>query len=134
MLIQIDHASDRSVYQQIVDHVKREIALGKLIEGDRLPTVRELSGKLVINPNTIAKAYRQLEQEGVIVTRAGAGAFVSTLDTNLSRAVRRKIISEQFERAIVEAVHMQATRLMVEEWFDKAISKFKFSEDMREQS
>ena len=68
MQIQIDNASDRPVYQQIVDQVKRDIALGKLVKDDRLPTVRDLAAQLVINPNTIAKAFRQLEQEGVIVS------------------------------------------------------------------
>jgi GntR family transcriptional regulator len=128
MLIQIDHAADRPVYQQIVDQVKREIALGKLVKDDRLPTVRELAAKLVINPNTIAKAYRQLEQEGVIVTRAGAGAFVARLDTNLSKSVRKKIVTDQLERAIIEAIHLQIEKPTLHEWFENAVEKFKFSE------
>ncbi len=72
MLIQINPASARPVYQQIIDQVKLDIALGRLAPGDRLSTVRDLAATLAINPNTIAKAYRQLEQEGTIVTRAGA--------------------------------------------------------------
>jgi GntR family transcriptional regulator len=128
MLIQIDHASDRPVYQQIIDQVKREIALGKLVKDERLPTVRELAARLVINPNTIAKAYRQLEQEGVIVTRAGAGAFVARLDTTLSKNVRKKIVVDQLELAIVEAIHLQIDKTTLRDWFEDGLGKFKFTE------
>jgi GntR family transcriptional regulator len=64
MQINIDNASDRAVYQQIIDQVKRDIALGRLGKDERLPTVRQLAGQIAINPNTIAKAYQQLEREG----------------------------------------------------------------------
>jgi GntR family transcriptional regulator len=124
MQFRIDNASDRPVYQQIIDQVKRDVALGRISIDDRLPTVRQLAQQLVINPNTIAKAYRQLEQEGIIVTKAGAGAFVANLDTTLSRAVRRKLICEELERIIIEAFHMQIDRLSLVEWFDNALDKF----------
>lgn len=128
MQFRIDNASDRPVYLQIIDQVKRDVALGRLIKEERLPTVRQLARQLVINPNTIAKAYRQLEQEGIIVTRAGAGAFVAGLDSNLSRAVRRKLICDELERIAVEAFHMQIDRQTVAEWFDNALEKFNLAE------
>ena len=59
MHLQINNASARPVFQQIIDQVKLDIALGRLVPGDRLPTVRELAATLAINPNTIAKAYSQ---------------------------------------------------------------------------
>jgi GntR family transcriptional regulator len=129
MQIQIDNASDRPVYQQIVDQVKRDIALGKLVKDDRLPTVRDLAAQLVINPNTIAKAFRQLEQEGVIVTRAGAGAFVANLQTTLSQDACRKIVTDQLERAIIDAIHLQIDKSTLRDWFEKGLEKFKFSEN-----
>ena len=107
MQIRIDNASGRPVYQQIINHIKRDIALGRLGIDEKLPTVRQLATVLAINPNTIAKAYRQLEQEGIIVTKPGAGAFVANLDSNLSKAVRKKIVSEEIERIVVDAFHMQ---------------------------
>ena len=128
MQIQIDNASDRPVYQQIVDQVKRDIALGKLVKDDRLPTVRDLAAQLVINPNTIAKAFRQLEQEGVIVTRAGAGAFVANLNTTLSQATCKKIVTDQLELAIIEAIHMQLNKQTLHDWFENRLEKFKFPE------
>jgi GntR family transcriptional regulator len=124
MQIRIDNASDRPVYQQIIDHVKRDIALGRIIKNEKLPTVRQLAGQIAINPNTIAKAYRQLEQQGIIVTKAGAGAFVANLDSNLSRSVRKKLISEELERIAVDAFHMQIESQTLLEWFNIAVAKF----------
>ena len=124
MQIRIDNASGRPVYQQIMDQVKRDIALGRLTKDEKLPTVRQLAGRLAINPNTIAKAYRQLEQEGIIVTKPGAGAFVANLDSNLSKAVRKRIICEELERIAVEAFHMQIDTKSLSQWFGDAVEKF----------
>jgi len=126
MHFRIDNASDRPVYQQIMDQIKRDIALGRLTKDEKLPTVRQLAKQIAINPNTIAKAYRQLEQEGIIVTKPGAGAFVANLDSNLSRAVRKKIVSEELERIVVEAFHMQIDRQTLMELFNNIVDKFKF--------
>lgn len=128
MQIYIDHGCNRAVYQQIIDQVKRDIALGRLTKGQRLPTVRELSAALVINPNTISKAYKQLEQDGIIVTRAGAGAFVAELSSNLSRTVRRKILHEQLELLVVEAIHMRIDTGTLREWFENTLKRFRFDE------
>ncbi|HIJ52100.1 MAG TPA: GntR family transcriptional regulator [Planctomycetes bacterium] len=124
MQFHIDNASDRPVYQQIMDQIKHDIALGRLIKEEKLPTVRQLAKQLALNPNTIAKAYRQLEQEGIIVTKPGAGAFVANLDSNLSRSVRKKLVSEKLERIAVEAFHMQIDRQTLLEWFGNAVEKF----------
>lgn len=124
MLIQINNASSRPVYQQIVDYVKRQVALGRLKVAEKLPTVRELAGDLVINPNTIGKAYRQLEQEGIIVTRPGAGAFIAELSNNLSNAVRERMLAEQLDLLVVDAVHMQVDRRTLTRWFEKTLKKF----------
>jgi GntR family transcriptional regulator len=124
MQFRIDNASDRAVYLQIIDQVKRDIALGRLARQEQLPTVRQLSQQLTINPNTIAKAYRQLEQEGIIVTRAGAGAFIANLDSGLSKAVRRKLICDELERIVVEAFHMQIDKETMQEWFDAILERF----------
>jgi GntR family transcriptional regulator len=124
MQIRIDNSSDRPVYQQVIDQVKRDIALGRLCKDEKLPTVRQLAGQLAINPNTIAKAYRQLEQEGIIVTRAGAGTFVANLDSELSNSVKKKLICEDLELAVVDAFHMQIDGQTLLKWFDEAVKKF----------
>ena len=120
----IDNSSGRPVYQQLIDQVKRDIALGRLVKDEKLPTVRELARQLAINPNTIAKAYRQLEQEGIIVTRPGSGAFAANLDSNLSKAVKEKLIIEELERIAVDAYHMQIDKSTLSQWFETAVEKF----------
>jgi len=129
MQIQINNAESRPVYQQIIDQIKHDIALGRLEKGEKLLTVRELAARLVINPNTIAKAYRQLERDGVISTKPGSGAFVAQLDSQLSAAVRQKIIQEQIERIIVDAVHMQIGKEQLSRWFEESLDQFKFTSD-----
>jgi GntR family transcriptional regulator len=129
MQFRINNASDRPVYLQIIDQVKRDIALGRLAKDERLPTVRQLAQQLAINPNTIAKAYRQLEQEGIIVTKAGAGAFVANLDSSLSRTVRRKLICDEMERIVVSAFHMQIDKQTLTEWFNAATEKFNLTSE-----
>jgi GntR family transcriptional regulator len=124
MQIKIDNASDRPVYQQIIDQVKRDIAIGRLGKDEKLPTVRQLAGQLAINPNTIAKAYQQMEREGIITTRPGSGAFVANLDSNLNNSVKKKLISEDLERAVVDAFHMQIDSETLLKWFNEAIEKF----------
>ncbi|MCK5225221.1 MAG: GntR family transcriptional regulator [Planctomycetes bacterium] len=124
MQFHIDNASNRAAYQQIIDQVKRDVALGRLVKDEKLPTVRQLANQLAINPNTIAKSYRLLEREGIIVTKPGSGAFVANLDSNLSRAVRKKLVNNDIERIVVEAFHMQIDKQIILEWFNNAIDKF----------
>ena len=129
MQFKIDQASDRPVYQQIIDVVKREIALGRLRAGDKLPTVRELARQLVINPNTIAKSYRYLEQSGVIVTRPGTGAFIAEAKSQLNLSVRKKMVGELLDLASIEAVSLQIDEKVLKELFAKTLDKFKFPKE-----
>ena len=128
MQFKIDNASDRPVYQQIVDQVKRDVALGKLATDEKIPTVRELAAQLAINPNTIAKAYRQLEQQGIITTRPGTGAFIANLDSNLSSSVKKKLLCTELEHVVVDAYHMQIAKPALKKWFDETTERFKLPE------
>ena len=124
MQFHINNASNRAAYQQIIDQVKRDVALGRLVKDEKLPTVRQLSNQLAINPNTIAKSYRLLEREGIIVTKPGSGAFIANLDSNLSKAVKKKLVNEEIERNVVEAFHMQIDKQTLLQWFNNAVDKF----------
>ena len=73
----LDTRSGVSPYRQIVDQVKRAVRLGLLREGDQLPTVKEAVGQLAINPNTVLKAYKELEHAGLVSARPGIGTFVT---------------------------------------------------------
>jgi GntR family transcriptional regulator len=127
--IQIENLSERPVYRQIMDQIKLQIALGKLTKGDKLPTVRDLAANLVINPNTIAKAYRLLEREGVIATRSGSGTFVAQRLSQLSLEVREKLICQELKRIVVEAVHLQIPKPILTKWFDRTLEGFRFAGD-----
>ena len=75
--IQITPGSDEPIYLQIVEQVGETIAKGQLAVGDKLPAVRKLASELVINPNTVARAYTILEQTGLVTTKTGSGTFVA---------------------------------------------------------
>ena len=75
-MVHLDYRDARPIYAQIIAGLRQQIAAGILQPGDKLPSVRELATELAINPNTIQRAYRELEQSGVIVTVAGKGCFV----------------------------------------------------------
>jgi GntR family transcriptional regulator len=73
----LDNASGVTTYWQLVQQVRRAIRVGRLKAGDQLPTVREVVAKLAINPNTVLKAYRELERDGLVLSRPGQGTFIS---------------------------------------------------------
>jgi len=102
-LIKIEMASFLPIYEQIKKEIKREITLEILKPQEALPSIRELAEKLIINPNTVARAYRELEQEGFIYTRKGKGCFVSDSSSSLIRKERERVLNEVFDKAIEEA-------------------------------
>ncbi|MBV9848988.1 MAG: GntR family transcriptional regulator [Armatimonadetes bacterium] len=106
MLLRLDSESGVPFYQQVVQQVRRLVASGALAPGDRLPTVRELAAELVLNPNTVARAYQDLEREGVVETRRGQGTFACAPSSRLSRAEARQIVAALLDRALLEARHL----------------------------
>lgn len=87
----VDGRSGVPIYLQLVDQVRRARVLGQLLDGDRLPTVREVAADLVVNPNTVAKAYKELERAGLARARTGLGTFVIGEDGPMSAAVRVRL-------------------------------------------
>lgn len=79
-MISINYRDPRPIYEQIQSELRRLMLTGSLPPGSRLPSVRELAGQLAINPNTIQRAYRELESDGYILSVAGKGSFVAQLD------------------------------------------------------
>jgi GntR family transcriptional regulator len=126
MKIRIDNSSERAVYQQIADIVKRDIAHGRLVKGQRLPSTRQLAEDLEVDPNTTGKAYQQLEREGVIVTKGRAGAFVANLESGLSMSKRKKVIRERLELIAVDAYHMGIDRGALVKWLREEVKRVKF--------
>ncbi len=91
------------IYRQIVNQVKHLVASKRLKAGDEMPSIRHLAQQLLINPNTVARAYRELEGAGVLLSRRGSGTRVSDNGSPLSRKEKMKILSERAESLISEA-------------------------------
>jgi len=94
------------VYLQIVNQVKYLAAAGRLAAGEELPSVRTLAEQLVINPNTVARAYLELERAGVVVKRHGSGTYVSEEGSPLARKERMKLLTQRADALLAEAGHM----------------------------
>jgi GntR family transcriptional regulator len=94
------------IYLQIVNQVKYLVASGRLTPGEELPPIRVLAEQLTINPNTVARAYRELEQEGIVVKRRTAGTYVSDAGSPLARRERLKILTERIDALLAEAHQM----------------------------
>ena len=103
MLSSIDITSSVAVYVQIENHVQFAIASGQLKAGDQLPSVRELSERLGVNPNTVAKSYRDLEVMGLLYTRRGMGVFINKGIESKCREDVRKRIANRLHEVIAEA-------------------------------
>src|SRR5215470_16870361 len=110
MIIQINYKSGKPVYLQIVDQVKAAAASGALKPGEALPCIRPLAEELRVNRNTIAKAYSELESMGVIETLPGKGCFLKQNNSPFRKEVRRKMLIEEIDQAIVQAHHLQVSR------------------------
>ena len=92
--ITLDLGSGVPVYRQIIDQVSGAIATGFLSPGDQLPTVRQLAVDLSVNPNTVVRAYRELELRGITETQQGTGTFISKIKIRQDEAQRRKCLSQ----------------------------------------
>jgi GntR family transcriptional regulator len=90
-------------YLQIVNQIKHLVASGRLKAGEELPPIRVLAQRLLINPNTVARAYRELETAGIVAKRSTTGTYVSDAGSPLARRERLKILSERIDALLVEA-------------------------------
>jgi GntR family transcriptional regulator len=107
MLFQINFKSGKAVYLQLVDQVKTAAASGAMQSGDPLPGIRPLAEELRVNRNTVAKAYAELENQGIIETIAGKGCFVRPNNSPFKKEIRRKLLSETLDDAVIHAHHLQ---------------------------
>lgn len=109
MQIRVIPGSSAAIYRQIADQVRRGVASGELAIGDAMPSVRALAKELVVNPNTVAKAYAELIRDGVLETQPGRGAFVAKRRSVYSKAERLRRLDEALETAVSAAVTLDFT-------------------------
>jgi GntR family transcriptional regulator len=110
MHIRLNFKSGKPVYLQLVDQVKAAAAAGAIRSGEPLPSIRPLAEELRVNRNTVAKAYAQLESEGVIETLAGKGCFVKKNGSPLRKDVRLKLLAQEIDQVVTEAHHLQVSK------------------------
>ncbi len=106
MLLRPNPSSGVPIYLQLMEQVNHSIETGALRPGEQLPGIRPLAEELVINPNTVAKAYHELEREGVVTKRHGSGTYVSDNGSPLARRERTRILTQRIDALLAEARHM----------------------------
>ena len=108
--LQLNFKSGKPVYLQVVDQVKAAAASGVIRPGEPLPSIRPLAEELRVNRNTVAKAYAELESQGIIETFAGKGCFVRANHSPFRKAIRIELLTERVDEAVVQAHHLQVGR------------------------
>ena len=97
------------IYLQIVNQVKYLVAAGRLAPGEEIPPIRTLAEQIVVNPNTVAKAYHELEREGVVTKKHGSGTYISDNGSPLARRERLRILTQRIDALLAEARHMDVS-------------------------
>jgi GntR family transcriptional regulator len=123
-VLTVDPRSGVPIYLQIIEQIKRSIALGVLQAGEQLPTVKQLAIDLTVNPNTVARAYRELEREEVIETAPGRGSFVRSNGVTESPKVAAEIAGDALDLALREARSVGLERNEVRRLFEDALARW----------
>lgn len=127
MQFQIQPNSPLPIYQQLVNQVREAAARGELEPGERLPSVRQLSRELTVNPNTVARAYTELERGGLVSTRPGLGVFVTAARPELTAAAKRRRLAELLDGFLTEAVHLGLTADETLQLVNKRVTQFQWT-------
>jgi GntR family transcriptional regulator len=121
-VFRIDAGSDVPIYRQLVQQVRRDVMLGRLQPGDQLPSVKEVVDALSVNPNTVVKAFSELEHQGMVVRRQGVGTFVSAappLEMLLAAPKLLGPLARWVERARQEGLYAEQIRMLLEVALDE---------------
>ncbi|GAK01431.1 GntR family transcriptional regulator [Geomicrobium sp. JCM 19055] len=115
-MINIDPSSKEPIYRQIVTAFKEQVARGVLEQNEKIPSVRELSSQIVVNPNTISKAYQELEREGIIITVRGRGTFIA--EQVVKEIVSKDIeeVKEKVKQLVLEGYYAGIEKEVMQDW------------------
>ncbi len=122
--IQISSGSDEPIYIQVAEQISEAIAKSELASGDKLPAVRKLASELVINPNTVARAYTRLEQAGLVTTKTGSGTYVSDPKLRKSDAADINILTERMDTLITRGLNLGLREEDLTTMFKDRFAKF----------
>ena len=129
MEFRIDPSSRLPIYRQLTNQFREAVARGKLLPEERLPSVRELSRTLVVNPNTIARVYTELEREGLLNTRPGLGVFVAEPKAELTKKVRKERLQKLLDGFLTEAVHLGFSAAEVVAVVSEGVKQFRWQSE-----
>lgn len=110
------------LYIQIAEQIKRAVITGILKEGEQLPSVRQLALELLINPNTVVRAYQELEKEGIVVTKRGTGTFI-TFTSKMSFEANKESVKMKIRELIAEALLLKISKEELKEMFVRELEK-----------
>jgi GntR family transcriptional regulator len=119
MQIHVSPDDGLPVYKQIFNQVNYLVASGVLSAGDELPPIRALAEQLLVNPNTVARAYRELEHAGIVVKRGTVGTFVSDTPSPFARRERLRVLRQRIDVLLADASHMEVTVDELKELIDE---------------
>ena len=125
LLLEIDHHSGVPIYRQVIDHVRGQIMAGRLIEGQQIESVRELAGRLKVNPMTISKAYSFLEVEGLLERRRGVGLFVAEVKSPKHEQVKIYLLKAVVEKAVITSIEFDVPSEKAIKLFEKIYRQHK---------
>jgi GntR family transcriptional regulator len=117
-VVRINKASSKPYYEQLVLSIKEDILNGVLTAGDQVPSVREMAKHLLMNPNTVSKAYKVLENEQVLVTIKGKGTFVKVTEDLPRDEIRILQVKERLKELMIEASHLQISIRELTDWMN----------------
>lgn len=117
-MVRINKASSKPYYEQLVLSIKEDILNGVLTAGDQVPSVREMAKRLLMNPNTVSKAYKVLENEQVLVTIKGKGTFVKVTEDLPRYEIRILQVKERLKELVIEARHLQISMRELSDWMN----------------
>ena len=117
-MVRINKASSKPYYEQLVLSIKEDILNGVLTAGDQVPSVREMAKRLLMNPNTVSKAYKVLENEQVLVTIKGKGTFVKVTEDLPRDEIRILQVKERLKELMIEARHLQISIRELTDWMN----------------
>ena len=132
--IQILPGSDEPIYVQVTEQISEAIARGQLASGDKLPAVRKLASELVINPNTVARAYSRLEQAGLVTTKTGSGTFVSDPKMRRSDAADINMLAERIDTLITRGLNLGMGEQDLTRLFESRLTKFSKKSNKRKEA
>ncbi len=129
MLFEIDSRSPMPVYRQIIDQVRYAVATGRLRDGDRLDSIRDVAVQARVNRNTVARAYSELERGGLIRTRTGQGSFVTVERADMTRRRARQLLADPMDEILVQGRELSFTEPELRDLFEERLKRMPFPKD-----